>query len=63
MSLAAAKYIMKYTHKGPNHATIEIQCCNEVSEFRDSWYIAVTEASWRLFEFLVHHQELAVMSL
>jgi len=46
MSLAAAKYITKYTHKGPNHATIKIQCHNqdEVSEFKDSQYIAASEA-------------------
>jgi PIF1-like helicase len=63
MSLAAAKYITKYTHKGPDRATIEIQQRNEVSEFKDSRYIAASEASWRLFEFPIHHQEPAVMSL
>jgi DNA replication protein DnaC len=63
MSLAAAKYITKYTHKGPDRATVEIQQRNEVSEFRDSRYIAASEASWRLFEFPIHHQEPAVMSL
>ena len=63
MSLAAAKYITKYTHKGPNRATVKIQQRNEVSEFRDSWYIAASEASWHLFEFPIHHQEPAVMSL
>ena len=47
MSLAAAKYITKYTHKGPDHATIEIQCRDrdEVSEFKDSRYIAAIEAA------------------
>ena len=63
MSLAAAKYITKYTHKGPDRATIEIQQRNEVSEFRDSRYIAASEASWRLLEFPIHHQQPAVMSL
>lgn len=63
MSLAAAKYITKYTHKGPDRATIEIQRRNEVSEFRDSRYIAASEATWRLFEIPIHHQEPAVMSL
>jgi hypothetical protein len=63
MSLAAAKYITKYTHKGPDRATLEIQQRNEVSEFRDSRYIAASEASWRLFEYPIHHQEPAVMSL
>lgn len=63
MSLAAAKYITKYTHKGPDRATVEIQQCNEVSEFRDSRYIAASEATWRLLQFPIHHQEPAVMSL
>ena len=63
MSLAAAKYITKYTHKGPDRATIEIQQRNEVSEFRDSRYIAASEATWCLFEIPIHHQEPAVMSL
>ncbi len=45
MSLAAAKYITKYTHKGPDHATMEITQCNEVSEFQDSHYIVATEAT------------------
>jgi hypothetical protein len=63
MSLAATKYIMKYTHKGPDHATIEIQEQNEVSEFRNAHYIAATEAAWRLLEFSIHHQEPTVISL
>ena len=63
MSLSAAKYITKYTHKGPDRATIEIQHRNEVSEFKDTRYIASSEACWRLFEFPIHHQEPAVMSL
>ena len=63
MSLAAAKYITKYTHKGPDRATVEITQCNEVSEFRDSRYIAATEATWRLFEFPIHHQQPPIISL
>ena len=63
MSLSAAKYITKYTHKGPDRATVEIQQRNEVAEFKDSHYIAASEACWRIFEFSIHHQEPAVMSL
>ena len=63
MSLAAAKYITKYTHKGPDRATVEVQQRNEVSELKDCRYIAASEASWRLFEMPIHHQEPAVMSL
>lgn len=63
MSLSAAKYITKYTHKGPDRATLEVQQRNEVSEFRDSRYIAASEATWRVFEIPIHHQVPAVMSL
>jgi hypothetical protein len=63
MSLAAAKYITKYTHKGSNRATLEIQYQNKVSELKDCRYIRASEASWRLFEFPIHHQQPAVMSL
>jgi len=58
MSLAAAKYITKYTHKGPDHATIEIQRCHqdEVSTYKDSQYIAAIEAAWRIFKFPIVHQ-------
>jgi hypothetical protein len=63
VSLAAAKYITKYTHKGPDRATLQIQKRDEVSEFRDSRYIAASEATWRMFEFPIHHQEPSVISL
>ena len=63
MSLAAAKYITKYTHKGPDRATVEIQQRDEVSDLKDCRYIAASEASWRLFEIPIHHQEPSVMSL
>lgn len=55
MSLAVVKYITKYTHKGPNRATIEMQQCNKVSKFKDSCYIAASEVSWHLFEFPIHY--------
>ena len=55
MSLTAAKYITKYTHKGPDRATVQLQRCDEVSEFRDSRYIAASEACWHIFEFPIHH--------
>ena len=35
-SLSAAKYITKYTHKGPDHVTVQLQQRNEVSEYQDS---------------------------
>ena len=63
MSLAAAKYITKYTHKGSDRATVEIQRRNEVSEFKDSRYIAALEACWHVFEYPIHHQQPPVMSL
>jgi hypothetical protein len=65
MSLATAKYITKYTHKGPDRATIKIQQRHEdeVSEFKDTRYIAATEAAWRLFEFPIGHQYPPVVHL
>ena len=63
MSLATAKYITKYTHKGPDRSTLELRQHNEVSDFKDSRYIAASEAAWCIFEFPIHHQEPAVMSL
>src|SRR6266436_5252680 len=63
MSLSAAKYITKYTHKGPDRATIEIRQRDEVADLRDCRYIATSEASWRLFELPIHHQEPAVVNL
>ena len=63
MSLSAAKYITKYTHKGPDRATVEIRRRNEVADLIDCRYIAASEASWRLFELPIHHQEPAVLTL
>ena len=40
VSFAAAKYITKYTHKGPDRATLQIEKRDEVSEFCDGRYIA-----------------------
>jgi hypothetical protein len=65
MLLAAAKYIIKYAHKGPNWATIEVQRRDhdEVSKFKDSCYIGATEAAWRLFKFPIIHQHPPVVRL
>jgi hypothetical protein len=63
MSLATAKYITKYTHKGPNRTMIEIQQRNEVSEFRDCQYISASEAAWHLLEFPIHHHHPTVVRL
>jgi hypothetical protein len=63
MSLAAAKYITKYIHKGANCSMIEIQQQNEVSEFRDCQYISASEAAWHLLEFPIHHHYPMVVPL
>ena len=63
MLLSATKYITKYTHKGPDRVTLELRQHNEVSKFKDGCYIAAAEATWRLFENPIHHQEPAVISL
>jgi hypothetical protein len=46
MSLAAIKYITKYTYKGPDRATVQLQQCDDVLEYKDSQYIAASEANW-----------------
>jgi molecular chaperone DnaK (HSP70) len=38
-------YFNDSQHKGPNHATIELQQQNKVSEFKDSQYNATSEVS------------------
>jgi hypothetical protein len=63
MSLTTTKYITKYTHKGLDCATVQLQQRDKVLEYKDSWYIATFEANWWLFEFVIHHQDPAVMSL
>jgi hypothetical protein len=50
-------------NKGPDHATMEIQQRDKVSEFRDSQYIAASEAAWRLFRFPIHSQQPNVIQL
>jgi len=54
---------MKYTHKGPDRATMQIQQCNKVLEFWDGQYIAATEACWCLFQFPIHNQKPTIISL
>src|ERR1700679_3201907 len=56
MSLAAAKYITKYTHKGVDRATVEIQRRNEESDLRACRDLGASAASWRIFELPLHHQ-------
>ncbi|TFY55103.1 hypothetical protein EVG20_g9444 [Dentipellis fragilis] len=56
ISLAAAKYITKYTHKGPDCATIQIRRRDEVAEFKEGRYIAGSEAAWHILGFPIHQQ-------
>ncbi len=64
VSFAAAKYITKYTHKGPDRASLEvIRQDDEVLEFCQGRYISASEAVWRLLEFPIHSHTPAVVRL
>jgi hypothetical protein len=63
ISLAAAKYITKYTHKGSDRTTVEINRHNEIAHVKDGRYFAPAESAWRLFKFPIHHQYPSVIRL
>ena len=63
MSLAAAKYITKYTHKGSNRTTVEINRQDEILQLKDGHYFAPAEAAWCLFKFPIHHQQPSIIRL
>lgn len=63
VSFGTTKYITKYVHKGCNHATLEINQRDEIKRFLDSHYVSASESAWRIFHFIVHHQEPNVVQL
>lgn len=56
VSFAAAKYICKYTHKGPDRASLQIVQHDEIAEYCEGHYISASEAVWRLLKFPIHSQ-------
>ena len=60
--LETVKYLSKYIYKGPDRATMEISggMQDEIKAHLDGQFIGPTEACWKIFEFNVHGELLAV---
>ena len=63
--LETVKYLSKYIYKGPDRATMEISSGmqNEIKAHLDSCFIGPMEACWKIFEFNIHGESLAVQHL
>jgi len=63
--LGTVKYLSKYIYKGPDRATMEISSGmqDEIKAHLDGWFIGPTEACWKIFEFNMHGESLAVQRL
>nr|KAJ0226041.1 hypothetical protein LSAT_V11C100012190 [Lactuca sativa] len=68
------KYLLKYTNKGPDRATVVVvvptnnECENndtvdEIAEYYDCRYLSACEASWRIFSYDVHCRYPSVVRL
>ena len=60
--LGTVKYLSKYIYKGSDRATMEISggVQNEIKAYLDGQFIGPTEACWKIFEFNMHRESLAV---
>jgi len=63
--LGTVKYLSKYIYKGPDRATMEIssRMQDEIKAHLDGHFISPTEACWKIFEFNMHEESLAVQYL
>lgn len=69
-SILAVKYVYKYVYKGHDRTAISLERHDaaelpkdEVQEYLDARYVSASEASWRLFEFDIHHRHPPVQRL
>jgi len=60
--LETVKYLSKYIYKGPDRVTMKISSGmqNEIKAYLDSWFISLIETFWKIFEFNMHKESLAV---
>jgi len=63
--LGTVKYLSKYIYKGPDRATIEIsgRMQNEIKAHLDGRFIGPIKAYWKIFEFNIYRESLAVQRL
>jgi len=63
--LGTVKYLSKYIYKGPDRVTMEIsgRMQDEIKAHLDGCFIGPTEACWKIFEFNMHRESLAVQCL
>jgi len=59
------KYLSKYIYKGPDRVTMEISggIQDEIKAHLDGCFIGPTEACWKIFEFNMDGESLAVQHL
>ena len=63
--LGTVKYLSKYIYKGSDRATMKISggVQDEIKVYLDSQFIDPTEACWKIFEFNMYGESLAVQHL
>jgi len=63
--LGTIKYLSKYIYKSPDRATMEISggVQDEINTHLDGQFIGPTKAYWKIFEFNMHRESLAVQCL
>ncbi|GJW08505.1 hypothetical protein Tco_1570928 [Tanacetum coccineum] len=59
------KYFFKYINKGPDRVTavVDDEEVDEIKDYYDCMYLSSCEASWRIFQFDIHHRTPSVERL